>query len=209
MHSLSASSPLSITLQDDSSEQGFSGLGCVDECISVFDESTPLLPSGDQDVVESQVFKPAKMTPIPKLQLATLCLVRLLEPIGFTQLFPYINEMVIKLNILDDPSKVGFVSGLVVSNDLPSLLSIHVSSDHRQESVFAACQLMSVYHWAKISDVIGRRPVILVGAIGMGLMTFLFGFSRSLTHMLVTRSIHGFFAGRWSFGLFRSCWEMT
>lgn len=116
MHTLSASSASSITLQDDSPEQGISSPGCVDECISVCDESTALLPSGDQNVAENQVFKPAKMTPIPKLQLATLCLVRLLEPIGFTQLFPYINEMVVRLNILDDPSKVGFVSGLVVSN---------------------------------------------------------------------------------------------
>ena len=125
MHTLSASSPLSITLQDDNSGQEISGLGCVDECISLFDESTALLPSGDQNVVESQVFKPAKMTPIPKLQLATLCLVRLLEPIGFTQLFPYINEMVVKLNILDDPSKVGFVSGLVVRKKNPSLIVVN------------------------------------------------------------------------------------
>ena len=105
--------------QDDSSEQGISGLGRGDEPISILDESTTLLSSRDQDVVESQVSKPVSMTPVPKLQLATLCLVRLLEPIGFTQLFPYINEMIVKLNILDDPSKVGFVSGLVVSNNHP------------------------------------------------------------------------------------------
>lgn len=175
--------------------------------MSVFDETTVLLSGTDQNVVESQVFKPTKMTPIPKLQLATLCLVRLLEPIGFTQLFPYINEMVVKLNILDDPSKVGFVSGLVVSQLNPRPFPIYVSSDHimhRQESVFAAFQLISVYHWAKISDTIGRRPVILLGAIGMGLMTFLFGFSRSLTHMLVIRSLHGFFAGEPTVSDFRS-----
>jgi MFS family permease len=55
---------------------------------------------------------------------------------------------------------------------------------------------MSVYHWAKMSDIIGRRPILLLGATGMGLMTFFFGFSRNLTSMLVTRSLHGFFAGR-------------
>ena len=114
MHSPSASSASSVTLQDGSSAEGISGLGCVGECAPVFDESTALLPSADQNV-EGQVPKPVKMTPIPKLQLATLCLVRLLEPIGFTQLFPYINEMVVNLKLIDDPSKVGFVSGLVVS----------------------------------------------------------------------------------------------
>ena len=72
---------------------------------------------------------------------------------------------------------------------------VGISSDHRQESVFAVFQLMSIYHWAKISDVVGRRPIVLLGAVGTGLMTFLFGFSRSLPYMLITRSLHGFFAG--------------
>ena len=70
-----------------------------------------------------------------------------------------------------------------------------ILSDHRQESVFAIFQLMSIYHWAKLSDTVGRRPIVLLGAIGAGLMTFLFGFSRSLTYMLITRSLHGLFAG--------------
>lgn len=110
MHKLSPSSASSITLQDDAP-------GCG--CISALDESTVLLSHPNQNLLESQVSEPAKMTPVPKLQLAIICLVRLLEPIGFTQLFPYINEMMIKLDILDDPSKVGFVSGLVVSEDCP------------------------------------------------------------------------------------------
>jgi hypothetical protein len=116
MRTPSVSPASSVTLQDDSSAGGVPGLGCVSECVPVFDESTSLLANADQNVVESQVSKPVKMTPIPKLQLATLGLVRLLEPIGFTQLFPYINEMVVNLRLIDDPSKVGFVSGLVVSN---------------------------------------------------------------------------------------------
>ena len=104
-----------MTLQDGSSAEGIPGLGCAGECIPVCDDSTPLQSNADQNVAECQVSKPVKMTPVPKLQLAALCLVRLLEPIGFTQLFPYINEMVVKLKLTDDPSKAGFVSGLVVS----------------------------------------------------------------------------------------------
>ena len=73
--------------------------------------------------------------------------------------------------------------------------SVDTSSDHRQESVFAIFQLMSIYHWAKLSDIVGRRPVLLLGSIGMGLMTLLFGFSHNLPYMLITRSLHGFFAG--------------
>jgi len=118
MHASLASSPSSITLQDNSSAEGNHGPRCTCECIPVPNVSTALL-SGAVQNVESQLSKPVKMTPIPKLPLAALCILRLLEPIGFTQLFPYINEMLVNLNIVDDPSKVGFVSGLVVSNELP------------------------------------------------------------------------------------------
>lgn len=118
MHTLSSSSASSVTLRDDDSAEGTPG--CMDDRTSVLDESTALFFNADQSSVECQVSKPAKMTPIPKLQLAIVCLIRLLEPIGFTQLFPYINEMLVNLNVIDDPSKVGFISGLVVGGYLLS-----------------------------------------------------------------------------------------
>ena len=193
MDTSSASSTPPITHQDDSSIEGVPG----PRCISVVDESATLLSSADQNIAESQVLKPLKMTPVPKLQLAVLCVVRLLEPIGFTQLFPYVNEMVVKLNMIDDPSKVGFVSGLAVSNwsSICWTPSAGPSSGHLQESVFAIFQLVSIYRWAKLSDVAGRRPAVILSAIGAGIMTCLFGFSRNLASMLITRGLHGFFVG--------------
>ena len=112
MDTSSASSTSSITDQDDCSIESIPDPGRI----PVVNESAALLPSADQNIAESQVLKSLKMTPVPKLQLAALCVVRLLEPIGFTQLFPYVNEMVVKFKMVDDPSKAGFVSGLVVSN---------------------------------------------------------------------------------------------
>ena len=199
------SSASSVTLQDDDSAKWVSDPGCGGDCGSVSDESTGLLSSAG--LVESQLPNLLTgMTPIPKLQLATVCILRLLEPIGTTQTFPYINEMVVNLGVLDDPSKVGFVSGLVVSKYWPCMFSIQISSDLRQESVYSAVQLMSIYHWAQLSNTIGRRPVLLLGALGIGLMTFLFGFSRNLLSMLVIRSLHGFFAGQYTCPLWpRSC----
>jgi hypothetical protein len=105
------------------------------------DESCALL-SHQQSVIEGQVLQP-KTTPVPKLQLATLCLIRyvaipviylyhsrvpasrILEPIGFTQLFPYINEMLVDLNVISDPSRVGFISGLVVRFRAISQIYLH------------------------------------------------------------------------------------
>lgn len=56
-----------------------------------------------------------RVTPLPKAQLVTLCSVRLIDPIAFTQIFPYVNEMMDRLHLTNDPSKIGFYSGLVVS----------------------------------------------------------------------------------------------
>ena len=57
-----------------------------------------------------------KITPLPKAQLASLCAVRLVDPIAFTQIFPYVNEMMEFLRVTEDHSKIGFYSGLVVGN---------------------------------------------------------------------------------------------
>lgn len=54
-------------------------------------------------------------TVLPKGQLAILCFLRILDPMCFTQIFPYINEFMVDLHVADDPSRIGFYSGLVVS----------------------------------------------------------------------------------------------
>lgn len=79
---------------------------------------------------------PKRVTPLPKAQLATLCAIRLVDPIAFTQIFPYVNEMMERLHLTDDPNKIGFYSGLV-------------------ESSFAVSQLCCIYNWARIS---GEHP---------------------------------------------------
>ncbi|KAH7909720.1 major facilitator superfamily domain-containing protein [Hygrophoropsis aurantiaca] len=138
-----------------------------------YDESCPLLGEAG---IESQKAEKPKPTPLPKGQLAALCTVRIVDPIAFTQLFPYVNEFMNDLHLTDDPSKIGFYSGLV-------------------ESTFAISQLCSIYQWAKISDVIGRRPVVLFGILGLATTTLMFGLSKSLTSVLVARCLGGLFSG--------------
>lgn len=87
------------------------------------DENSPLLHDH-----EGQISKPITV-PIPKcmlfsgypipthvrlVQLSTLFLVRIVEPIAYMQIFPYINEFIVYLRIADQPSSAGFYSGLVV-----------------------------------------------------------------------------------------------
>ncbi|KAA1474864.1 MFS general substrate transporter [Dentipellis sp. KUC8613] len=147
------------------------------------DESRPLLstdspalydPALEADLRDAAMRK--SVTPLPKAQLACLCIVRLVDPIAFTQIFPYVNEMMADLHLTDDPSRIGFYSGIV-------------------ESSFAIAQLFSIYQWAKLSDRIGRRPVIFTGILGMAVASILFGLSHTLTAVLFARCLAGLFSG--------------
>ncbi|THG99630.1 hypothetical protein EW026_g2730 [Hermanssonia centrifuga] len=80
------------------------------------------------------------------------------------------------LHLTEDRSKTGLYSGMV-------------------ESSFAIAQLFSIYHWARLSDKIGRKPVVLTGISGIALGTVMMGFSQSLAGVLFARSLAGFFSG--------------
>ncbi|THH06753.1 hypothetical protein EW145_g3866 [Phellinidium pouzarii] len=134
-------------------------------------ERRPLLYDPEQNLS-----RPSKSpTPLPKTQLVVLCLVRLADPVAFTQLFPYVNDMMARFNVAE-PEKTGFYSGLV-------------------ESIFAFSQLLTIYQWASISDRTGRKPVVLLGTIGIAFSTILLGFSRTFAGMLIARSLAGLFSG--------------
>lgn len=53
--------------------------------------------------------------PLPKLQIFLLCYARMIEPIAFFAIFPFINTMIWETGDLDK-ADVGFYSGLIVSS---------------------------------------------------------------------------------------------
>ncbi|KAF8636621.1 hypothetical protein AX17_003431 [Amanita inopinata Kibby_2008] len=148
-----------------------------DSLTTLCDESCPLLYDQSHPQLEAQ--KPTHLhpSPLPKHQLASLCMTRLVDPIAFTQVFPYINQFLASLHLGEsNPSQIGFYSGLV-------------------ESSFAISQLCSIYQWAKLSDLIGRRPIIICGALGLALTTLFFGVSTTFTQILILRCLAGIFSG--------------
>ncbi|OCF34815.1 hypothetical protein I317_04014 [Kwoniella heveanensis CBS 569] len=112
------------------------------------------------------------VTPLPKFQLFIACFIRVTEPIAFTACFPFINQMIVDLGIVDDPRKTGFYAGLI-------------------ESVFAVAELLTVFQWGTASDRWGRKPVLLIGCAGATISSILFGFSTTFYAMVLTRSING------------------
>jgi hypothetical protein len=53
--------------------------------------------------------------PLPKLQIVLLCFARLIEPMAFFGIFPFVNKMIQELGGLAE-ADVGFYSGLIVSS---------------------------------------------------------------------------------------------
>ena len=73
----------------------------------------PLPADSEEAATDTNTPAPYK-SPLPVLQLAILCAVRLMDPVTFTQIFPYINQFLTRLHLVEDQSQIGFYSGLVV-----------------------------------------------------------------------------------------------
>jgi hypothetical protein len=65
--------------------------------------------------------------PLPKSQIFFLCYARLVEPIAFFSIFPFVNKMIFETGNLKE-ADVGFYSGLIVRRTfLPPKLMIHTT----------------------------------------------------------------------------------
>lgn len=70
----------------------------------------------DGDVVEGQDNEQDK--PLPMDQILALCVARVVEPIAFFSIFPFINQMIWETGQVAE-TDVGFYSGLIVCLELP------------------------------------------------------------------------------------------
>ncbi|KAI9443966.1 MFS general substrate transporter [Lactarius indigo] len=132
------------------------------------DEETPLLR--DENA-------PRKATPLPITQILVLLLLQLSEPITSVSINPYINQLVRELPIVDgDEKKVGYYAGLIVS-------------------LYFAAEAVTVLQWSRLSDYVGRKPVLLFGLLGTIVSSLLFGLSRSFLTLVLSRCLHGMLNG--------------
>ncbi|KAI9050323.1 hypothetical protein LZ554_005490 [Drepanopeziza brunnea f. sp. 'monogermtubi'] len=159
---------------------------------AVLSETTPLLASAadspalpinegsllDHDSTETTSARETRHvedTPLPKTQIFLLCLARLVEPVAFFGIFPYINQMIQEIGKLAE-ADVGFYSGFI-------------------EAMFSFTQMLLMISWGRASDRIGRKPVLVFSLGGVAAGTALFGLSRTLWQMVLFRCCAGLFAG--------------
>lgn len=91
-------------------------------------------------------------------------------------IFPYIYYMVKDFNITEDESRISFYTGMVTS-------------------AFTFAEFSTSVMWGKLSDRIGRKPVLLTGLAGTGLSVLMFGFAANLPVALFARALGGLLNG--------------
>ncbi|RYP17860.1 hypothetical protein DL765_004258 [Monosporascus sp. GIB2] len=84
--------------------------------------------------------------------------------------------MIEDFQITEDKSKISFYAGLVTS-------------------AFTFAEFVTGLFWGRLSDKIGRKPVLLMGLIGTALSVLIFGFAPNLTVALIARAVGGLLNG--------------
>ncbi|KAF9237647.1 MFS general substrate transporter [Melanogaster broomeanus] len=116
-------------------------------------------------------------TPLPLGQVSVVLFILVAEPLSSAYIFPFINQLIGELGITGgDDRKIGYYAGLI-------------------DSLFFVAQAATVLQWSRLSDLIGRKPVILIGLLGLSLSHFAFGLSRTFGTLIISRCIAGFLNG--------------
>lgn len=101
---------------------------------------------------------------------------RICEPIAFMSIFPYIYYMISSFRITDDARQIAIYAGMVTS-------------------AFAFAEFSAGVFWGRLSDKIGRKPVLIGGLAGTGLSMLIFGFATNLPVALLARALGGLLNG--------------
>ncbi|CUA78546.1 Protein ZINC INDUCED FACILITATOR-LIKE 1 [Rhizoctonia solani] len=114
-----------------------------------------------------------KITPLPMKQISILLLMQLSEPISYSVIYPFVAQLVNETGVTGgDKSKIGYYAGMI-------------------ESVFFLTESVITLQYGRISDRIGRRPVLMFGLLGQAVSIFLFGLSKQFWQLVASRSLSG------------------
>ncbi|KAG1852064.1 MFS general substrate transporter, partial [Suillus tomentosus] len=134
----------------------------------IANETTPLVPTKSSKKLK---------TPLPKLQIGILITLQLAEPIASTSILPYINQLIRELGITGgDDAAVGYYAGII-------------------ESLFFVAQALMVLRWGRLSDRIGRKPVLVIGLSGACISILCFGLSTTFWSLVISRCLCGLLNG--------------
>jgi MFS family permease len=91
-------------------------------------------------------------------------------------IFPYAYRMIETFNITQDESQISVYAGMLIT-------------------AFAFAEFSTGMIWGRISDRVGRKPVLIMGLIGTALSMICFGFARTLPSAILARALGGLLNG--------------
>ncbi|RDH18711.1 MFS general substrate transporter [Aspergillus niger ATCC 13496] len=112
----------------------------------------------------------------PVRQLFVLALCRICEPIAFMSIFPYVYQMVESFHVTDNDRKIALYAGMITS-------------------AFTFAEFSAGMFWGRMSDKIGRKPVLIMGLIGTAISMVVFGFAPNLPTAMIARALGGLLNG--------------
>ncbi|KAG2361529.1 major facilitator superfamily domain-containing protein [Suillus spraguei] len=112
-------------------------------------------------------------TPLPQFQTGILMMFELVETTALMSIYPYINQLIREFDITGgDDAAVGYYVGLI-------------------DSLLYLAQALTVLSWSRLSDRIGRRPVLLMGLTGACISMICFGLSTTFWSLVISRCMWG------------------
>ncbi|KAL0948631.1 hypothetical protein HGRIS_010438 [Hohenbuehelia grisea] len=122
---------------------------------------------------ESPLLAKPRRVPLPWSQLWIILVLQLAEPLTSQVISPFTPQLIREIGITQgDETKVGYYVGMM-------------------QSLFFLAEAVTVLHWSRVSDRIGRKPVILLGLFGISLSMFSFGLSRTFVGLVISRCLLG------------------
>ncbi|KAJ2596046.1 hypothetical protein EV177_008014 [Coemansia sp. RSA 1804] len=117
-----------------------------------------------------------KETPLPWGMLLVIMSIRLSEPVNVTLFLTFAYKMVEGYGVANNPQDVAFYTGLLLTSG-------------------TFCQALTIMHWGRLSDRIGRRPILYIGLTGTIISNLVLGLTNSYWVALAACSFNGFLSG--------------
>ncbi len=136
-------------------------------------------PNGSQNRMNVRSSSPsaeAMLHSKTNIQALETALCRICEPIAFMSIFPYVYYMIRSFEITSDDRRIAVYAGMVTS-------------------AFAFAEFSTGVIWGRLSDKVGRKPILISGLAGTALSMLVFGFAQSLPVALVGRALGGLLNG--------------
>ncbi|GLB44889.1 putative major facilitator superfamily protein [Lyophyllum shimeji] len=122
---------------------------------------------------ETPLLPTAEGSSIPWFQFSIVLLLLLAEPLSAHIIYPFAAELIRDVGITHgDETHVGYYVGLL-------------------QSLFYLTEAIGVLYWGRLSDRVGRKPIILLGLFGLSISSLLFGLSTTFGMLVLSRCLCG------------------